>query len=139
MEQQQQQNDNGKIKKKYEAALAKLNVIMEGTQLLAKAPKVNGADVSALILELAKEEKEALGKQFKTEAISLIQEKRKFDAYIIEANKKLNKEIEEKQKEFTSKAEKLFALMEKAENIEKDYAKVLGAAEDGVNSQETEE
>lgn len=134
-----QQNDGGKAAKRFETAMQRLAKIMEGTSLLDAIPKVNGIDVTTLVQELAKEEKEALGKEFKEKALSLIKSKKNFDKFQKEALQKMKKELEAKQKEFAEEADKLFNLMEKAQNIEKEYVDTLKSAEEGKSSLEENE
>lgn len=136
---QEQQNEGGKVTKKFDVALKRLYTLLgERKGMLDGTPKIAPDAITAAIAELAKEEKEELIKQFKTKAVELIKKKKEFDAFVKTKEAELKKSVQEEQKKFTTQAEGLFGLMQRSQDIEKDYAKVLGAAEEGVSSEEEE-
>jgi len=127
---QQNQNEGGKVEKKFQTALKKLTAILSG-EAAYKPAKLVGLEVITAVQELAKEEKEAKAKEFKEKAKALIQKKRDFDSFVKKQKQELEKKIQEEQKKFTEDAEKLFQLVEDIANIEKSYYETLGNAEEG--------
>jgi hypothetical protein len=122
--QENQQQDNQKEAKKFDANLRKLVALMGGTQTFKKE-KVGKDDLSTLIVELTKEKKEGLFKEFKEKANNLVEKKRAFDKMVVEEEKKFQKIILDKKKEFNKEMEGIFGIVDRIDLIEKEYYDTL--------------
>lgn len=128
-----QQQEGGKVRKKYDEALSNLTRVLGGQSLYAPI-KLASTEVQTAVMELAKEEKEKATKAFKEKAIALIQKKREHDRHVAQLKKDFLKKEEESMKKFTEEAGALFKELENIQNIEKDYYDVLLSAKTGTSS-----
>lgn len=129
----QSKDGKSKTRKKYDAALSGLTLILGGG-FLFKPTLLVPDEVKAAIIEMAKEEKEKFVKEFKAEAVALIQEKRAHDAHV----KKLYAEAKQKEEQnmtgFIEKAKKLLGKVKDIKNIEKSYYDTLMSAATGESA-----
>lgn len=121
---QDQQQDAGKIRKKYENDLAQLTQVLGG-QFLFKPSKLIPEDVIAAIKELAKEEKEKLVKDFKEKAVLAIQKQRDHIRAVAQLKKEFAKKEEDTMKEFSKTVTDLFKMLDNIKGIEKSYFDTL--------------
>ena len=136
--QQENQNNSGKEAKKFEANFKKLVALFGGMEIFKKN-KLVSEEISTVVGELVKEEKEALIVTFKTKAKALINRKQEFDKFLKAETEKVKKATEEKQKEFNKEMEGLYAIVDKIEGIEKSYYQTLGALSNDTDTPSVEE
>jgi len=117
---QNQQNDNDKVSKQFDANFSKL-VALLGGQSIFKRPKVSNSEVSALVEELVAEQKEAVIVQFKEKARAILKKKTEFDKEIKIAEENLKKLVVQKKKEFSEEMKGLFGIVENIQEIENQY------------------
>ena len=120
----------GKIKKKFDAAMTSLTLVLGG-QALYKPDKLLPKEIQAAVVELAKDEKKKLTDSFKEKAVALIQEKRTYDKEVAKIDKEAAQKKEKNMEDFTKKANDLFGMLKDINNIEKDYYDTLLSAEIG--------
>lgn len=129
----QKKGGESKTRKKYNAALAGVTLVLGGG-FLFKPTLLLPDEVKNAIIEMAKEEKEKFVKEFKAEAVALIQEKRAHDAHV----KKLYAEAKQKEEQnmagFIEKAKKLLGKIKDIKNIEKSYYDTLMSAAEGESA-----
>lgn len=131
-----QQNEAGKVSKKYEADLSFMTAVLGGQELF-KPTKALPDDVKNAIAELVKDEKTNLINSIKLKAVSIIQRKREHDKHVAQLEKEFNKKKEESMKEFSKEVDELKREIDNVKEIESSYYNLLGAAATGQQSQET--
>lgn len=117
---EEQQKENGKVAKKFENNMRKLVALFNGKQIFNKT-KFSSDEVTTMIAELVKEDKETLAKEFKLKAAALIKRKQEFDAFARAEQAKMDKAILEKKKEFNKEMENIFGIVDKIEKLEASY------------------
>lgn len=125
---QNEQQDNNKIAKQYEANLSKLAAILGGKENIYPTKKVEGAVLDTVIEELLKEQKEKVAKEVKTGLQELLDKKVQFDKDVKAKEEELKKLKEAKQKEFNESCSKIFGKISNIEQLQKDYEATLGQA-----------
>lgn len=115
---------SGKEADKFQKNMKRL-VALFGGQETFKQAKVASTELNDLVAKLVKDEKEATTEEFMKQAKGLIQRKRDFDKFVKLEKTKMDKAIEEKQKEFNVEMEKIFGLVTKIETIEAEYYETL--------------
>lgn len=109
---------------KFAKNMKKLIALFRGEALLQEQ-KVGKDDLSNVLDELSKEEKQALFNDFKAKAKQLIKRKQEFDKFVKAEKAKFEKAVEDKQKEFNKEMEGIFGIVEKIQTIENDYYTAL--------------
>lgn len=132
-EKKDQQQEAGKVRKKFETALQNLTQVIGG-ETLYKPTILIPAEIKAAVIELAKEEKEACVKDFKEKVITLIKKKREHDRTVAQLRKDFEKKEEEGMKSFTDEANNLFKILRDIQSIEKSYFDTLVSAGTGTSS-----
>lgn len=130
-EQQNNQNDSGKVEKKYKNNVLSLSAIFNsetGKNFLAGKDKIPGSEVSSLVEELLGEELKSKREALKTELATLVKTKVDSDRAIAAEEKKLQQFKENKMKEFNTKAETIFKKVEGLDELRREYAQTLGEA-----------
>jgi hypothetical protein len=117
---QQQQNENGKIGKKFEKNMKTLVALFNGKSLLNRT-KLGDAELSTTIEELVKEEKDSLKLEFKAKAKDIIKKHQEFEKFKKQKQAEFDKLVEEKQKELNSEMDKAFGIVDKISELEKNY------------------
>ena len=125
-QQQKDKQDAGKEHQKFEASKKKLIAILSGEDLL-RPGKVEKDAVTKAMEALVKEKKEAQIIDLKKEVGALIDSYIAFNKFQAEKKKEFEKAVGDKMKEYNKQASAIFAKMEGIEQLEKDYAKALGA------------
>jgi hypothetical protein len=133
-QQQGKKGGESKQRKKYNAALNGLTRILGG-QFLYKPTSLVPSEVQAAIIEMAKEEKEKFVKEFKADAIALIQEKRDHDKHVVKLFAEAKQKEEQNMVGFIEKAKKLFAKVKDIQDIEQSYYDTLMGAAEGKSAQ----
>lgn len=123
--QEQQQGGENKIAKKFDAAMNNLTAMLKGNTSLFKKPKVKSSDLGAIIEELLKDRTEAAMKNFKVEAITLIDEKIAFDKFVLQKQKEFEDVVLKKKEELTKKANGVFSMLEDVNKMAADYRATL--------------
>lgn len=119
-DQNQSQNDNDKVSKKFDADFTKLIALLGGQEAFKK-PKVKNEEVSTLVEELIKEQRDSALKEFKEKAKSILQHKVQFDKEMKLAEEDLKKLQIQKKKEFSEKMKSLFNIVDNIQEIENQY------------------
>lgn len=127
---QNQQQESGKVKKKFEESKRKLEAIM-GNPTWFKQPKVGKAQLPALLERMALAKQEDLFKKFETAAGALIEEKLAYDKAVKQKEAEFNKAVEDKMKDFQVKMDALFALIDQIDGITSDYYGALTSIAEG--------
>lgn len=132
--QNQEQNQNpDKTLKNYEAAMSKLTAVLGGKENILPTKKVSKDVVTNLVGTLLKERKEKLAESIKTSLAELLEKHVALTKAIKEKEKELEKLKQDKMKEFTEAANKVFQQVEGIDQIEKDYIEAIKLAS-GNNS-----
>lgn len=125
---QNQQENQDKVAKQFEKNFSKL-VALIGEKNLKKV-KIPNNDVSQVVEELLKENREAVVLDFKAKAKAIIQEKIKFDQEVAKARKDYEKVVSDKMKLFNEQMTSLFNMIENVDLVAKQYYDAIkGAAE----------
>jgi hypothetical protein len=127
---QNQQNDGGKIAKQYDTNIKKLVAIVSGKENLYPQKKVTEDAMGEIVTELLKEQKEALAKTVKEDLKSILDKKVQLDKDLKAKEDELAKLKQTKQKEFNEACAKIFAKVENIEALEKNYYATLGRTSD---------
>ncbi len=121
---EQEQQNSGKVQKNFENQLKKLDTILQGDKSLYKN-KVESGMVSSIIEDLFKEESEAKTAEFKTKVRNLIKKHVEFNKFKKQKEQELAKAVEEKMKEFNTEAEACFNMVDGLEKLQQEYASSL--------------
>lgn len=130
---QEQGQNSDKTLKNYEAAMSKLTAILGGKENILPAKRVSKDAVTDLVSTLLKERKEKLVESIKTSLTELLEKHVALTKAIKEKEKELEKLKQDKMKEFTEAANKVFQQVEGIDQIEKDYIEAIKLAS-GNNS-----
>lgn len=133
----EQNNEAGKVSKKYESDLSFMTAVLGGKELF-KPSKALPEDVKSAIAELVKDEKTNLIESIKKKAVSIIQRKREHDKHVAQLEKEFMKKKEESMKEFSKEVDELKKEIDNVKEIESSYYNLLGAAATGEESKETD-
>lgn len=126
---QQQQQGNDKITKKYDAAFKKLVALMGGEKNLKKS-SIPTSEVGDIVTELLKERRQKTIDKFKVDAMAILDKKIEFDKEVRKAEDQLKNTVIAKKKEFTEEMIKVFATLENIQEVEKAYAENLKGTSD---------
>lgn len=129
-EEVEKKEEQGKVRKKFEAALANFTLIIGGGSLF-KPTKLLPKQIQEAIKELAAEEVKIATDKFKADARALIQEKRDHDKHVAQLKKDFEKKEEESMKKFAEKAAALEKTLTNIRDIEKGYYDTLIGAVGG--------
>jgi hypothetical protein len=125
---QDQQNNNDKVEKKYTAAMSKLVAVLGGKKQL-KLPKAIPNDmVSTVVNDLFKEEHKLLVDQVKSDLRTVLKSFAEMEKEFKRAEQELQKVKTNKKKEFTTTVEALLAKVEDAGALERNYTAALKEA-----------
>jgi len=128
---QDQQQESGKIEKKFNEALLKVSQILGGDTLLKPKKKVKGDVVTEIVEELTKERTEANRASVKAELTTLLTKYVEYTTKLEEKEKELKKLKEEKQKEFSEAANKFFNKIDEVDSFAKQMTEALKSATQG--------
>lgn len=128
---QAQQQENGKVEKKFNESLKKVQAIL-GNPGWFKQPKIGQNDLPELLERLTANKKEELYKKFETAAIALIEKKLAYDKAVKQKQQEFNKAVEDKMKEFQNDMDAMFSLIDQIDNITKDYYTALSSIQEGT-------
>lgn len=129
-----QNNETGKVSKKYESDLSFMTAVLGGQELF-KPTKALPDDIKNAVAELAKDEKANLIESIKKKAVSIIQRKREHDKNVAQLEKEFMKKKEESMKEFSKEVDDLKREINNVKDIESSYYNLLGAATNGEQSE----
>lgn len=130
-----QQQDNGKIEKKYEQTLSKL-IILFRKKKLPTSKRIPNGDIASVVDELLAERKDEELKLFKKEAGELLDSKVELDKFIKAKEEEFRKAVVAKKKEWNEKADKVFSRIENIDQLQKDYAVSLGWVQEQKEEEE---
>lgn len=128
---QNQQQESGKVKKKFEESMKKLQAIL-GSPTWFKQPKIGQAELPALLERMTAAKKEELYKKFESMAGTLVEKKLAYDKTVEQKQQDFNKAIEDKMKEFQVDLNAMFAIVDQIDNISRDYYGALSSVADGT-------
>lgn len=123
---QVQENESGKVAKKFEQNIKKITAVLGGAAPLKGSKKVPKDAVGGVVEELLKERKEEAAKKLKVDLGGLIDAKLAYDKALAEEEKKLAKFKEDKMKEFNQKAEGILNQIDGIGELERSYYQTLG-------------
>lgn len=132
----EQQQDSGKIEKKFQENLSKLMGLLKGNEQVFKE-KVPNEDMDLIIEELIKERKEKTIEEFKKKASNILDKKVEFDKFVKQKESELKSAINNKRKEFSKEMEDCFNLVENINSLHQQYKNSLKEAQQ--ISEETEQ
>jgi hypothetical protein len=124
--QEQQQQEAGKVGKKFEENLKKITALLGGPKPLSGKKRLPKDAVGTLVEQLLKEKVEAAGVKFKTDLGELIEKKIAFDKAVAEEEKKLAKFKEDKMAEFNKSAQGILDQIEGIDEMTASYYSTLG-------------
>lgn len=119
-QQQQQKQDAGKEARKFDANWRKVIALMKGDTIF-KPSRLGGEDLEKALTELVKEEKDRLIVEFKGKVHTLVKSKSDFDKFVKEQQKKMEQAILDKKKELNKEMTAIFGIVDKIEQIERQY------------------
>lgn len=122
-----QQENSDKVTKNFEKTMEKLVAVVGGKENIYAPRKVQKDVLDTLVEGLLKERKEALEKEVKADLLALLDKKVAYDKEIKAKEEEFKKVKEQKMKEFTEAANKVFGKVDNIENLAKDYYASLGA------------
>lgn len=123
-----QQENSDKITKNFEKTMEKLVAIVGGKDQIYAPKKVQKDVLDTLVEEMLKDRKESLAKEVKADLLALLDKKVVFDKEIKAKEEEFKKLKEQKMKEFTEAANKVFGKVDNIENLAKEYYASLTAA-----------
>ena len=123
--QQSQQEGENKVVKNYESTMNKLVAIVGGKDKLTPSKRVKKDVLQAVVVDLLKEDKEASELAIKTELKELLGKHVTLTKEIIAKKKEFEQLEQNKMKEFTEAANKLFGKIDNLGQMEKDYYDAL--------------
>lgn len=130
-ENKQNVQDGGKVKKKFEESLRRLQAIL-GSPDWYKRSKIGQAELPALLERMTATKKEDLYRKFETMASNLIEKKLAYDKEVKQKEQEFNKIVEEKMKSFQVEMDEMFAIIDQIDNITKDYFGALNSIAEGT-------
>lgn len=125
-ENQDQKND--KIEKKYTSALNRLVAVVGGKEKLCVPKRIPTDKVSDVIAELFQEENDALLLEVKTGLRTILKQYTEMESAFKQKEEELIKLKKTKKEEFSKAAETLFNKIDKVGDIEKSYYDGLSLA-----------
>lgn len=134
---QEQGKEAKKVEAKYDRAIRQLTAVM-GPEWF-KVKRITPGDIPDLIGEMVAEEKKKLYELFKTNYKALVDEKKKLDKTIEEKDREFKQAVLNAKKEFLKKVDQAFSVVSQIDQIEKDYYKTLGEDEDKDTLEDTED
>lgn len=126
MEEQQNQQEN-KVEKKFSSAIEKLTAILSGEAGLKPIKRLPNDQVSGLVEELFKEEKEALYADVKTKLKELLKQYHELNKSIKQKEEELAKLGNQKKEEFVKAAQSLFDKIQNVDEVKNSYYSGLKA------------
>lgn len=127
-EQQQQQQDSGKIQKKFDHAVHQLAAMLGGKEKLMASKRIPQDAVSLIIGELFEEERTEKMTAAKQEFKDILKKYREFTVSVAEKEKELKKLKDQKMEDFTKAAQSLLGRIDGLAQIEKSYVEGLKTA-----------
>lgn len=124
-QQEQVQQENGKVEKKFTTNLSKLVSLMGQPLEAATKTRVTGDEMGTIVDELLKERKAQTIVTFKQRASALLDKKVEFDKFVKQKQKELETAILEKKKEFSKQMEECFALVDNIDTLHREYVASL--------------
>ena len=122
------QGDNSdKIAKNYEATMNKLVAVVRGKENLSPGKRVKKEAMGLIVDELLKEDKERIQTEVKSGLKELLSKHVQLNKEIAEKEKEFTKLKQQKQKEFIEAASKLFSRIDDIGELEKAYASSLAS------------
>lgn len=136
--QQEGKTEGGKVEKRFQSNLKKLNAVLAGNTEVFK-PKLPNSDVSEAVLALIEDRRKKAKEDFKASMSALIDKKIVFDKEIDRLRKELENTILKKKEDFCKEMESVFGILESVDKVAADYAKVLSSQSTTETSEETED
>jgi dimeric dUTPase (all-alpha-NTP-PPase superfamily) len=128
IEQNETKEQENKVEKKFSAALKKLTAIVSGAENLKLPKKVSKDNLSTIVSDLFKEEREENIKKTKESLRSLLKQYAEMNKAFDDKEKELEKLRKQKKEEFVKAAEGLFNQIDNIVAVEKDYYQGLKTA-----------
>lgn len=124
----EEQNDTGKVDKKFNEALTKVVDILGSKDLMHRKKSVPGDIVSEIVVELTKEREEKLRGEVKTELQSMLTKYIEFEDEVKKKEDELKSLKEKKKKEFIEASNKFFSKIENSDAFAKRMRSALETA-----------
>lgn len=122
-------NENkGKIEQKFNNSIRKLAAIVQGESNLKPVKKLPQNEVSNIVTELFKEDREAKYVEVKTKLKELLRSYHEMEKALKQKREELEKLANQKKEEFVKAANSLFDQIEGVDDIQKSYYSGLSAA-----------
>ena len=127
-------DEPGKVEKQFEVTLNKLIAIVGGKEHLRPNKKIGSTALNAVVSELLKEESERTVIEVKDDLKSLLKNYVELEKSFQQKEAEFKKLKQDKMKEFTEAAKKVFGRIDGLDQLEKDYIKALNAAGDATET-----
>ncbi len=127
-EQLEQKIESSKIDKKFSVAIEKLTAILQGSDKLKPVNRLPNDQISGLVDELFKEEKEALYEETKQKLKELLKGYHELQKQIKQKEQELAKAVSAKKEEFVKAAQGLFDKIQNTDEIKTSYYEGLKTA-----------
>lgn len=127
----QEQGGSEKISKAYDTSLGKVLVLLKGPDLFKKA-KTPFKDIQSIADELFKERRDATRSTIKSKILKLTENKVELDKVIKKLQEEVQKQIDNKKKEFTEACNDLLREVEDGVELEKAYLSSLKDIEEAT-------
>jgi hypothetical protein len=123
-QQQNQQNENGKVDKKFEQNMAKMMSMLSGNYSAFKT-KIPNDKMGEVVSKLLEKRSAAAIEKFMEEASQLLDDKVAFDRFVSQQEKALKEAVTNKKKELNKKFEAVFGLIDNVDKLHGDYMRSL--------------
>lgn len=118
----------GKVEKKFAAAIEKLTAVLNGAEKLKAVKKLPNDEVSGLVEELFKEERESLHLEVKGKLKELLKQYHELQKTVRQKEEELKKLEAQKKEEFVKAAQALFDKIQNVDAVKESYYDGLKAA-----------
>ena len=123
-----EEQKGGKVEKKFAAAIEKLTAVLNGAEKLKAVKKLPNDEVSGLVEELFKEEREALHLEVKGKLKELLKQYHELQKTVRQKEDELKKLEAQKKEEFVKAAQSLFDKIQNVDAVKESYYSGLKTA-----------
>ena len=126
---EQQQQDNGKIVKKFNENFAKLTAIFGGeTNIPRNKGKVKNTSVKTIVDKLLEDREKKATEEFTSKLSGLVDKHIEFASFEKEHRKQFEAAMNKKREEINKEADATFSILENIDTLRKQYNDIVGAA-----------
>lgn len=134
--QQNQQENNNKVEKKFEVAMGKLMAVISGARDALKRPKVPADEVESIVSDLLSKRREKVVEEFQSKLLELLDKYVQFEGEVKKAEEELKNTTLKKKEEFTKQINECFKLIDNIDKVQQNYTSAL---KQGITKPESED